>query len=117
MNWINQYVAAVKRNVPADMREEVGEELTDIILSNVEDKRESLGRELSEKEMLALLDGYGHPEKMAASYVGKQALIGPQWFSLYRKVLPFVLMMVVFYHAVGGLLSVVSGEPVVFGIW
>lgn len=113
MDWVNQYVAAVKRNLPAGMRDEVGEELTDIILSNVEDKRESLGRNLSEEEMLTLLDSYGHPEKMAASYVGKQTLIGPQWFRLYSKVLPFVLMIVVFYHAAGGLLLVLSGEPVV----
>ena len=112
MDWIKQYVAAVKCNLPAHMREDVGEELTDIILCNIEDRRESLGRELSEEEVLTLLDDYGHPEKIAASYVSKQVLIGPQWFGVYRKVLRFVLMMVVIYYTVGGIFLVVSGESI-----
>lgn len=115
MNWINQYVAAVKRNLPEHMREDVGEELTDIILSNIDDKQGSLGRLLSDDETIALLDEYGHPEKVAARYIGRRQLIGPQWFGLYHKVLSSVLTMVVIYYSVSVLLSLLSGEST--GLW
>lgn len=108
-------MAAVKRNLPEHMRKDVGVELKDIILSNIDDKQEYLGRVLNDDEIIAILDECGHPEKVAAKYIGRRQLIGPQWFGLYRKVLPFVLTVVVIYYSVGVVLSLMSGEST--GLW
>jgi succinate dehydrogenase/fumarate reductase cytochrome b subunit len=113
MELISRYIAAAKRNLSAPLREEVAEELTSIIHSACQEQEETLGRALTDQEMITLLNSHGHPQTMAGNYGTKEALIGNDWFPVYKKVLPFCLMLVVAFHLFNGLLTLLAADDVV----
>jgi hypothetical protein len=83
MDLVDRYVAAVKRHLPANMQDDIVNELTDDILSQIRDKEDALGRPLDESEQEALLKQYGHPYLLATRYRPQQYLIGPTLFPFY----------------------------------
>jgi hypothetical protein len=83
MDLVDRYVAAVKRHLPATMQDDIVNELTDDILSQIRDKEDALGRPLGESEQEALLKQYGHPYLLARRYRPQQSLIGPTLFPFY----------------------------------
>lgn len=91
MDLVDRYVYAVKRHLPADQQEDIVNELTDDILSQIKDKEEELGRPLDEGEQEAVLKHYGHPYLLAARYRPKQHLIGPTLFPFYFPALKIAL--------------------------
>ncbi len=82
MDLVDRYVAAVKRHLPADQRDDITNELTDDILSQIKDKEEELGRPLNESEQEAILRQYGHPYMLATRY-------RPQQYWLAHRCSPF----------------------------
>lgn len=91
MDLVDRYVYAVKRHLPADQQDDIVNELTDDILSQIKDKEEELGRPLDEGEQEAVLKHYGHPYLLAARYRPKQYLIGPTLFPFYFPALKIAL--------------------------
>jgi hypothetical protein len=83
MDLVDRYVAAVKRHLPADTQDDIVNELTDDILSQIRDKEEALGRRLDLNEHEAVLKQYGHPYLLATRYRRQQYLIGPTLFPFY----------------------------------
>src|SRR5215467_243884 len=106
MDWVDRYLRAVAKALPAEQRDDIVSELSEDIRSEIEDKENQLGRPLAESEQKALLTQRGNPLLLAARYrqdhralvIGRQ-LIGPVLFPFYVRVLTFNL----------GLTSVVIG--------
>jgi hypothetical protein len=91
MELVDRYVHAVKRHLPAKQQDDIVNELTDDILSQIRDKEEELGRPLDELEQEAVLKHYGHPYLLAARYRPQQYLIGPTLFPFYFPALKISL--------------------------
>ncbi len=83
MDLVDRYVHAVKRHLPAAQQDDIVNELTDDILSQIKDKEAELGRPLHEAEQEAVLRQYGHPYLLATRYLPKQYLIGPALFPFF----------------------------------
>jgi hypothetical protein len=61
----------IRWNLPrAAKADDIAAELRDVIASRIEDREESLGRPLAEKEVSALLREFGHPLVVAARRSG-----------------------------------------------
>jgi hypothetical protein len=94
MNLLNRYLQEVSRHLPKAKREDIVAELRANISSHIEDREEELGRPLTEKELLAMLQHHGNPMIVAGRYrphnlglaFGIQ-LIGPELFPFYRMIL------------------------------
>ena len=61
MEMIDRYLQAVKFAVPAAQRDDIMKELSDSILSQIEEKEAALGRPLSEDEQVEMLKKLGSP--------------------------------------------------------
>ena len=91
MDLVDRYVYAVKRHLPASQQDDIVNELTDDILSQIKDKEEELGRPLDEAEQEAILKQYGHPYLLAMRYRPQQYLIGPALFPFYFPALKIAM--------------------------
>src|SRR4029453_711717 len=100
MDLVDRYVSAVKRHLPAKQQDDIVNELTDDILSQIRDKEEELGRPLNETEQEVLLKQYGHPYLLAMRYRPQQYLIGPALFQFYVPALKIALALAFAVQAV-----------------
>ena len=93
MNWIDRYIYAVTRHLPAAQRDDIEQELRGLI-DDLLQKRTG-GRTATEEDVKAVLTGLGQPRKLADNYRGQpRHLIGPAFFDLYWLVLRIVLLAV-----------------------
>lgn len=114
MDLIDRYLTAIRWNLPRGANaDDVIAELRDVIASRVEDREESLGRPLGEKEVSALLREFGHPLVVAARYGNQQWLIGPDLFPFYWFALKVVLAISVVLTILSGVGEIVAdGRPI-----
>jgi hypothetical protein len=91
MDLVDRYIYAVKRHLPAAQQEDIVNELTDDILSQIRDKEEEIGRPLDATEQETILKHFGHPYLLAARYRPQQYLIGPTLFPFYVPALKIAL--------------------------
>ncbi|HTG36709.1 MAG TPA: hypothetical protein VLB76_27640 [Thermoanaerobaculia bacterium] len=94
MKLLDRYLQAVRGLLPKGQQDDIIQELSDAILSRMEDQEAELGRPLTEAEQETILNRYGSPMQVAGRYqtaqhsvaFGRQ-LIGPVLFPLYIKIL------------------------------
>lgn len=94
MELLDRYLQAVKRGLPKAQQDDIIQELSENLRSQIEDREADLGRPLTEPELKALLQQHGAPIAVAGRYrpgghglaFGRQ-LIGPVLFPYYLKVL------------------------------
>jgi hypothetical protein len=110
MELIDRYLQSVKLALPKAQQNDVIRELTDEILSQVEERETALGRPLTEDEQVALLKQLGHPMLLAARYRKPQYLIGPAIFPIYWMVLKLVLVIVLFSMAIAAVTVAATGR-------
>jgi hypothetical protein len=110
MELIDRYLQSVKWMLPLKQRDDVVRELTDEILSQVEEKETALGRPLTEDEQIALLKQMGHPMLLAARYRKQRYLIDPTIFAIYWMVLRLVLVVVFLAMAVAAVAVAAAGK-------
>ncbi|TQV75004.1 hypothetical protein FLL45_08665 [Aliikangiella marina] len=94
MQIVNNYLNSLESYLSEDIRKEVRDELEASILEQVEDKQESLGRELNTEDIEAILLGFGHPMKVAAAYSSNQELVSSSYFPVFKKSLELTLAIV-----------------------
>ena len=110
MDLIDRYLTAIRWNLPrAANADDVIAELRDLIASRIEDREESLGRALTDKEISTLLRDFGHPLVVAARYGTQQHLIGPDLFPFYWFSLKVVLALSVALLILSGVGDIVFG--------
>jgi hypothetical protein len=92
MNLIDRYVNEVGRRLPRKQRSDVQKELRSVLEDTLDDQ--SSGQP-TEDDVIALLEEFGSPEKVAASYrPSGQYLVGPELFPLFKIVLGAVVLAV-----------------------
>lgn len=106
MELLDRYLKAVKPYLPGKQQDDILNELSENLRSQMEDRAAELGRPLTAAEQEALLLGHGNPIELAGRYLtdrrsftfGRQ-LIGPVLFPLYVKILALNLAIAVAIHA------------------
>ncbi len=83
MTLVERYLRAVRFFLPRRQQDDIVRELSENLASEIEERSEMLGRELSEKELADILRRHGHPIVVAARYAPRQQLIGPVMFPIY----------------------------------
>jgi len=114
MILLDKYLRAVKMYLPREQRKDIIDELSENLLSKMEDKEEELGRPLTEIEQETILREHGEPMAVAGRYgashrcvaFGRQ-LIGPALYPIYILVLWVNWAVTIIIHAVFWIL----GEP------
>lgn len=99
MELVNHYLQRVESYLPGKNRDDIIKELSDDILSQIEDREADLGRPLTNDETVALLKQHGSPMQLAGRFqdsgnsvaFGRQ-LIGPVLFPFYIRVLGLSLL-------------------------
>lgn len=98
MELIDRYVAEVGRHLPHKQRTDIEAELRSSLVDNLEART---SEQPSQKDVINLLQEYGPPKKMAASYWPEgQYLIGPSLYPLFRMVVGIALLVVVIVQLV-----------------
>jgi len=117
MDLIDRYLGAIRWNLPRDANaDDVIAELRDLIASRIEDREESLGRALDEKEVSALLRDFGHPLVVAARYGTQHSLIGPDLFPFYWFALKVVLAISLVVTLLSSAGEILGGEDAIRSI-
>jgi len=109
MELLDRYLHAVKFWLPKTQQDDIIKELSDNILSQMEDKESELGRPLNEAEQSAILKQLGHPMLAASRYWPRQHLIGPTVFPIYWFVLKIAMVIAVAISSLS-CLSVLAGR-------
>jgi hypothetical protein len=138
MQLVDRYLASVRSALPEAQRDDIINELSDNLYSQIEDQEASLDRSLTDAEVEAMLKQHGHPMVVAGRYRQDQRnlsfgreIIGSVLFPFYIKVLKFnlgittltilVVLTALFFsgHAVtaGGIFTALFYQVVIqFGI-
>lgn len=118
MDYLNRYVTEVGKHLPAKMRPDLEKELHSLLSDMLEDRSQAAGKPVDEEMVLALLQEYGSPEKVAASYLPERYLIGPRLFPNYIATLKLVLGIVAVLAGIGFGISMGRGfdTPAQFGL-
>lgn len=88
MDLIERYIHEVGRHLPRSQRTDVQAELRSLLQDMVEDQAQTKVEKADEDIVVGVLQEFGHPEKVAASYQSRpQYLIGPNLFPIFKLVL------------------------------
>ena len=114
MALLERYLRAVKFFLPRRQQDDILRELSENILSQMEDKAAELGRPLNESEQAAILKQHGHPFVVASRFRNTpvQYLIGPVVFPFYWFVLKILFWIGLGVCALNSIALLSSGEPV-----
>ncbi|OCG74567.1 permease prefix domain 1-containing protein [Microbacterium sediminis] len=109
-DYTNRYVEAATRSLAPDQRDDYADELRASIRDQIDD-RVANGEDPAEAER-AVLTELGDPARLAAGYAGRQLqLIGPAFYSDWKRLLVLLLWITVPIGAFAGMIGpVVSGN-------
>jgi hypothetical protein len=121
MELLDRYLKAVRSYLPDGQKDDIVNELSENIRSQLEDQESELGRPLADSDVEAILKQHGHPLLVAGRYrqdhrslaFGPQ-LIGPVLFPFYAKVLAFNLGITCAVIVVVFAALVASGQALTF---
>jgi hypothetical protein len=121
MELLERYLKAVRTYLPDGQKDDIVNELSENIRSQLEDRECDLGRPLTDSDIEAILKQHGHPLLVAGRYrqdhrsfaFGPQ-LIGPVLFPFYAKVLAFNMGITCAVIVVLLAALVASGQTVTF---
>lgn len=108
MQLVTNYLDKLESYLPEELQQEVREELEASIYGQIEDKQESLQRELTPTEQEEILQNIGHPMRVASAYLPHQELVGKEFFPAYKKALEIALVimtLVIFAFSIPGIFS------------
>src|SRR5581483_10580623 len=89
-----RYLHSVKFWLPKSQQDDILAELREDLESQIQDREESLGRPLTDDEIVAIIRRRGAPMQVASAYVTEPRLIHPAMFATYRVVLKIVLLWI-----------------------
>src|SRR5262245_26126365 len=114
MDLLERYLQAVRFFLPRKQQDDIVRELSENLISQMEDREEDLGRPLDEAEQAEILRRHGHPMLVAGRYRSRQQLIGPVFFPIYLYAvyagLGVALLVTVVIASTTAILS--AGDPV-----
>ena len=109
MDLLDNYLAAVGRNLPSRDRSDIIAELRDVLLAKAEEQEERNGQ----VDWTGLLRDFGHPIAVAARYRKQQWLIGPELYPFYVHFLKIIAGIVLTVITVIAVVKAVvwTGQP------
>jgi len=111
MNLIDRYVTEVGKHLPRKNRLDIEAELRSTLEDMLEDRSQQAGRPADEALAEELLQEYGSPRRVAATYQTHPYLIGPRMFHLYTLVLRIVLFVVTLGLTIATVVSLITSYP------
>ncbi|MEN6312307.1 MAG: hypothetical protein ABFD80_12300 [Acidobacteriota bacterium] len=93
MDLVDRYLNAVRFWLPKSERQDIIAELGEDIHSQIEERQDELGRDLTEDELEAVLKRCGSPTAVAERYLPQRRLIGPLLLPVYLFVLKLVALV------------------------
>jgi hypothetical protein len=119
MTMLDRYLRAVEFWLPRDQKDDVIQELSDDLRSQIEEREAELGRPLTEAEVGALLARRGNPAATAARFLPPGYLVGPELYPVYRFVLKMLALCYLLPAALVGIALMVvnaTARPLVPGL-
>ncbi len=110
MELVDRYLQAVRVALPAKQPDDIIQELSDSIYSQIEEKESTLGRPLTDDEQVELLKKLGNPAHLASRYGKPKQLIGPSLFPVYWKVLQLALGLALLVEVIASILTAAAGR-------
>ena len=111
MELLERYLQAVRFFLPRRAQDDIIRELEENLISQMEDREESLGRALTDDERADILRRHGHPMVVAGRYRPRHHLIGPAFFPIYLFALQAGLgVALVVTIVVGAIDALVHGD-------
>lgn len=93
MDLLERYLQEVKFWLPKAQKQDIADELSEELRSQIDEQEATLGRKLSEAELEAVLQRWGSPLLVAERYLPQRHLIGPVMFPLYMLVLKWLWLL------------------------
>lgn len=115
MNWLEWYVEAVRRYLPARVRDDVAEEIRSTLQERVEDAADEDGV-TGEEAQLRVLREFGHPLRVAAAYQDRRVLISEPLFPIYRQAVKYIVIAMLTLYIVSSVLSMTGVVPGGLGV-
>jgi len=112
MDLLERYLGAIARQLPDAQKADVSAELRDVLLSQIEEAEDRLGRPMTRDEVEALLVRFGHPLTVAGRYRKVQHLIGPEMFPFWWAGVKAALILVAGIYLVLIAVQALGGEAV-----
>ena len=101
MNLIDIYVSEIGRQLPQKTHADIEAEIRSALQDMLEERSKQTGKTINEELILEVLQAYGSPEKVAASYRGERSLIGPRLYPAFIKVIKIVFPIIGVLSLVG----------------
>lgn len=117
MNLIEKYVTEVGKHLPRKNRLDIETELRSTLEDMLEDRSQQSGDKSDEVLVEELLQEYGAPKKVAATYQTHPYLIGPAIFPTYTLVLKIVLTAVTLGLTIASVISLINSGLASPEIW
>lgn len=113
MDLLERYLAAIARHLPEAQKADVTAELRDVLLSQIEEEEDRLGRPQTREELEALLVRFGHPLTVSGRYRKVQHLIGPEVFPFWWAAVKAVCGVILGIWVVMTLVVIIAGDHIV----
>jgi len=110
MNLIDRYVSEVGKHLPRKNRLDIETELRSTLEDMLEDRSQQAGRPADEALAAELLQEYGAPRKVAATYQTHPYLVGPRMFPMYTLVLKIVIFAVTLGLTIATVVSLIGSN-------
>jgi hypothetical protein len=122
MQLLDRYIASVRSALPEAQRDDIVNELSENLRSQIEDRESELDRPLTDTEVKSILNQHGHPLVVAARYrqdnrslsFGRE-IIGPALFPFYLRILKFNLGITTLIPAIIFIALYFTGESLTAG--
>ncbi len=122
MPLLDRYLASVRSALPEAQRDDIINELSENLRSQIDDREAEQNRSLTDAEIESILKQHGHPLVVAARYrqdnrsltFGRE-LIGPALFPFYLRVLKFNLGITTLIPAIIFIALYFTGESLTAG--
>jgi len=106
MNLIETYISEVGKDLPKKNRADIEAEIHSALEDMLEERSRDTGKAVDDELILQVLNDYGAPEKVAASYQPERYLIGPKLFPGYLTVIRIVLPIVAVFALIGARIAI-----------
>lgn len=108
MKLIDLYLDEIRQQLPLKNREDILREIQSTLMDMIEDRNPNPGQEPPNETVIAVLEEFGSPHRVARQYGAQNYLIGPHMYPLYLQVLKIVLTIIVALNLVGVIIAIVS---------
>jgi hypothetical protein len=101
MNLIDRYISEIGKRLPRKSRTDIETEIRSTLEDMLEERAAKAGRPADDEMVKELLKEYGAPDKVAATYLPDQYLIGPKLFPVFWLVLRIVGIVLTVLAVIG----------------